>query len=98
MACSLSDRSVFIPKPSLALLLFAFIANAAIFASGAPAQNNHQRKALVIGRGLPVKDADGGPTHPQGAKNNFLALVGNPLNDPKKGWTCDLSYDLMKSL
>jgi hypothetical protein len=58
----------------------------------------HQRKALVLGRGLPQTVADGGPTHPQGAKDNFLKLMGNPKNDPRKGWTCDLSWDLMKQL
>src|SRR5579872_895917 len=101
MTRSLSDRSSFIPRLSLALLLLALIASAelfATFAKEASFQTNNQRKALVIGRGLPLKDANGGPTHPQGAKNNFLALVGNPANDPRKGWTCDLSYDLMKSL
>lgn len=56
---------------------------------------NH-RKALVLGsaRRLPGE----GPTHPEGAKMNFLKLVGNPGNDPRKGWTCDLSWDLMLSL
>jgi hypothetical protein len=60
--------------------------------SGAP------RKALVMGRGDPFREADGGPTHPQGAKTCFLKLVGNPANDPGKGWTCDLSWDLMVRL
>src|SRR6266496_5396086 len=56
---------------------------------------NH-RKALVLGsaRRLPGD----GPTHPEGARSNFLKLVGNPGNDPGKGWTCDLSWDLMLSL
>ncbi|EEF62727.1 hypothetical protein [Pedosphaera parvula] len=56
------------------------------------------RKALVLGRGLPLKDPNGGPTHPEGAKDNFLKLMGNLKNDPRKGWTCDLSWDLMKKL
>jgi len=56
------------------------------------------RKALVIGRGDPFRDPGGGITHPQFAKNNFLTYVGNPSNDPAKGWTCDLSWDLMESL
>src|SRR5690242_4087702 len=59
---------------------------------------HNARKALVLGRGLPQTEADGGPTHPQGAKDNFLKLMGNLKNDPRKGWTCDLSWDLMKQL
>jgi hypothetical protein len=55
-----------------------------------------QRKALVMGRGDPYREPDGGPTHPQGAKTAFLKLVGNPDNNPAKGWTCDLSWDLVK--
>ncbi|MDB6064053.1 MAG: hypothetical protein JWR26_261 [Pedosphaera sp.] len=57
----------------------------------------HGRKALVFGGGGPSRPGSG-PSHPQAAKNNFLALMKNPDNNPKKGWTCDLSYDLMKSL
>lgn len=60
--------------------------------------NTNQRKALVLGRGLPLTEANGGPTHAQGAKDNFLKLVGNTKNDPKKGWTCDLSWDLIRQL
>jgi hypothetical protein len=55
-----------------------------------------QRKALVLGSA--VRFAGEGPTHPEGAKSNFLKLVGNPRNDPRKGWTCDLSWDLMLRL
>src|SRR5690606_26174272 len=57
----------------------------------------NQRKALVLGSALRRNPSDG-PTHPEGAKMNFLKLVGNPSNDPRKGWTCDLSWDLMKKL
>jgi hypothetical protein len=63
-----------------------------------PSAFGYQRKALVLGQGLPLKEPNGGPTHPQGAKDNFLKLMGNPRNNPKKGWTCDLSYDLMLRL
>lgn len=59
---------------------------------------NPQRKALVIGRGDPFREPGGGATHPQCAKDNFLRYVGNPSNDPAKGWTCDLSWDLIKRL
>jgi hypothetical protein len=71
----------------LALLLGPLLASAAT--------TNSNRKALVIGEG----DAPGaGLGHPQAAKNNFLRYVGNPSNDPAKGWTCDLSWDLMVQL
>jgi hypothetical protein len=54
-----------------------------------------QRRALIIGRGEPFRDPDGGWTHPQRGKTTFLDLYGNVPNDPAKGWTCDLSWDLM---
>src|SRR5437867_651 len=80
------------------LLALACVALAA-GANSSPAETavQNQRKALVFGRGLPFTD-HGGPTHPQAAKNNFLNSVGNPGNDPAKGWTCDLSYDLLLRL
>ena len=34
------------------------------------------------------------PNHAQRARMHFLMLVGNPGNDPAKGWTCDLEWDL----
>ena len=64
----------------------------------AAAVTGDQRKALVMGRGDPFRDSNGNQTHPQGAKNNFLKYVGNPANDPAKGWTCDMSWDLMERL
>jgi hypothetical protein len=51
--------------------------------------NNTQRKALIMGRW-----AEGGGTHPRIGRDNFLRLVGNPDNDPAKGWTCDFEWDL----
>jgi hypothetical protein len=51
-----------------------------------------------MGRGDPFREANNVSTHPQMAKNNFLLLVGNPDNDPAKGWTADLSWDLMARL
>ncbi len=60
-----------------------------------PASNPHpayQRKALVMGYGGPTSP------HVQSAKYFFLASVGNPSNDPAKGWTCDFSWDAMRQL
>lgn len=57
---------------------------------------NSNRKALVLGQG--GHERDGSPSHPLAAKINFLKAVGNPENDPAKGWTCDLSWDLMERL
>jgi hypothetical protein len=51
-----------------------------------------------MGRGFPITDPDGSPSHAQKAKDNFLRLVNNPGNDPSKGWTCDLSYDVLVRL
>ncbi len=65
-------------------------------AAAIPAKPSHQRKALVLGSANRAPGA--GMTHAEGAKVNFLKLVGNPANDPKKGWTCDMSWDLMRSL
>lgn len=76
----------------LALLLLAQTACAAT----SPGTN--QRKALIVGRGDPFRDPGNIQTHPQMAKNNFLQFVGNPGNDPAKGWTADLSWDLMVRL
>src|SRR3989442_14653730 len=49
----------------------------------------------MLGYGEPFHGPDGGATHPQVARMNFLKLVGNVANDPAKGWTCDFSWDLM---
>jgi len=57
---------------------------------------SEQRKALVLGSA--VRSPGEGPTHPEIAKGLFLKLVGNPGNNPRKGWTCDLSWDLMLRL
>lgn len=48
----------------------------------------------MMGRGDPFREGDGSYTHPQRAKTEFLTLVGNPQNDPKKGWTCEFEWDL----
>lgn len=55
--------------------------------------NSDNRKALVLG-----KASNAAATHAQLAKNNFLKLVKNPKNKPSKGWTCDLSWDVMQEL
>jgi hypothetical protein len=62
--------------------------------SSLPHFSNNQRKAIMMGRGEPFRDPDGGYTHPQRAKMTFLNLVGNLKNDPAKGWICDFEWDL----
>jgi hypothetical protein len=51
-----------------------------------------QRKALVMGYGGPNS------SHAEAAKVCFLGSVGNPANDPKKGWTCEFTWDVMRRL
>ncbi len=84
------------------LSLVLLLTGVGLMCSGAelhvPAAMPGSKKALIFGRGDPFHDPDGSPTHPQIAKNLFLKLVGNPNNDPKKGWTADLSWDLMVRL
>lgn len=57
-----------------------------------------QRTVLILGRGEPFREPGNIPTHPQMAKATFLKLAGNPQNDPAKGWTADLSWDVMVRL
>jgi hypothetical protein len=48
------------------------------------------RKALAMGIGAPLSpDAEA-------VKRHFLQSVGNPKNDPTKGWTCEFTWDLMR--
>ena len=47
-----------------------------------------------MGRSAPPGETNAAPTHPQGARLTFLRLVGNLENDPAKGWTCDMEWDL----
>jgi hypothetical protein len=75
---------------AVVLVLATFLPIKAV--ADAPATH---RRAIVIGRGEPFRDPDGGKSHPQLAKEHFLKLVGNPDNDPAKGWTVELSWDLM---
>ena len=77
---------------TLGCLLAGPTAPAGALAERAPA--NEQRKALVMGRGDPLRDPEGSLSHPQQAKRTFLRLVGNLENDPAKGWTCDIDWDL----
>ncbi len=51
-----------------------------------------QRKAVIFGS----SDTSHGLTHPQVARLIFLRCVGNPENDPAKGWTCDFTDDLIR--
>jgi hypothetical protein len=48
------------------------------------------RKVIVMGVGAPLSP------HAEAAKQLFLQSVGNPKNDPKKGWTCEFEQDLMR--
>jgi hypothetical protein len=41
--------------------------------------------------GDPFHDPD---SHPERARRTFLRFVGNLKNDPAKGWTCDMDWDL----
>ena len=50
-----------------------------------------QRKALFTGPGDSWRELDGGLSHAQRGKKYFLLMVGNPSNDPAKGWTCDMT-------
>ncbi len=56
------------------------------------------RTVLILGRGEPFREPGNIPTHPQMAKDTFLKLARNPKNDPAKGWTADLSWDVMVRL
>jgi hypothetical protein len=46
----------------------------------------------MLGRGGPAE------WHAEAARGNFLKLVGNPQNEPGKGWTCDFSWGVMTRL
>lgn len=58
----------------------------------------NRKKAIVLGRGFPITDPDGSPSHAEKARINFLRLVDNEDNNPKEGWTADLSYDVLVKL
>lgn len=47
-------------------------------------------KALAMGIGAPLSP------HAEAAKRHFLQSMGNPNNDPAKGWTCEFTSDLMR--
>ena len=76
---------------SLFSVLSGLLAAQALLAGANPAlaAGGNQRKALVMGR-----KAEGDASHPRIAMMNFLRLVGNPENDPAKGWTGDFEWDL----
>ena len=76
---------------SLFRVLSGLLAAQALLAGANPAlaAGGNQRKALVMGR-----KAEGDASHPRIAMMNFLRLVGNPENDPAKGWTGDFEWDL----
>jgi hypothetical protein len=76
--------------------LSRLLAVLAIAAGAQPglAAGNSQRKALVMGRSAPLGETNAAQTHAQGARLTFLRLVGNLENDPAKGWTCDMEWDV----
>jgi hypothetical protein len=53
-----------------------------------------QRKAIMMGKTAPPGVTDPATTHAQRARMTFLRLVGNLKNDPAKGWTCDMEWEL----
>lgn len=84
-----------------ACLLAGLLAGAQVLSAAPAAEATgaaSQRKVLIMGRGDPFREPDNIPTHPQMAKATFLKLARNPQNDPAKGWTADLSWDLMLRL
>lgn len=56
----------------------------------------NNRRALAIGYGVTPGTKE--LTHANAGRNDFLNEVGNPKNDPRKGWTCDFTWDLMQRL
>jgi hypothetical protein len=79
-------------RPRALLVLACLLSGCAVAAQAAPGDN--QRKAIVMGRGPMPFEVNEGPNHPMRAKMSFLRLVGNTNNDPAKGWTCELEWDL----
>jgi hypothetical protein len=77
-----------------ALACLVAVQGCAASGSGVGANPGNERKAIMMGFGDPFQDPAGGATHPQRAKMTFLRLVGNLANDPAKGWTCELEWDL----
>jgi hypothetical protein len=74
------------------LLALACLLAAPVCGAGANQRNtaDYQRKAIMMG-GDPFHDPG---SHPERARRTFLRLVGNLENDPAKGWTCDMDWDL----
>jgi hypothetical protein len=80
-----------------ALIIVSYLAGAnAVAAEASPdlVAGNGQRKALMMGRSAPPGETDAAATHGQRARMTFLRLAGNLENDPAKGWTCDMEWDL----
>jgi hypothetical protein len=73
-------------------------APAAVAANPFPATGNSQRQALMTGPPAAWRDRDGTRTHSQNGMLGFLRYIGNPANDPAKGWTCDMTGDAMLRL
>jgi hypothetical protein len=74
------------------LLALAWLLIGQLCCAGANARGSRadQRKAIMMG-GDPSHDP---ASHPERARRTFLRLVENLKNDPAKGWTCDMDWDL----
>src|ERR1017187_6783827 len=95
------------PKPSgrpnctTVYTIFAcLLAAQAVFAgaNAVPPAGSGQRKALFTGPSDSRREPDGSLGHSQYGRVLFLGLVGNPANAPAKGWTCDMSDDVILRL
>ena len=92
-----SDR----PNRTVVCTVLACLLGAqAVFAgaNAAPLAGSGQRKALFTGPSDSRREPDGSLGHSQYGRVLFLGLVGNPANAPAKGWTCDMSDDVMLRL
>ncbi len=81
---------------TLLTLLSLLLAGQGVLAapSSVLSAGSSQRKALFTGPGETWPE----PTHSQYGRTTFLRCAGNPANDPAKGWTCDMTWDVMLRL
>ncbi len=87
--------SHFLKRPAVTLMLLGSMLGArpgVAQGSAGHYPEANQRKAIMMGRSpFPGEPSDG---HAPRARMTFLRLVGNLENDPAKGWTCDMEWDL----
>jgi hypothetical protein len=76
------------------LIALVFLAIAQTACAGGAAAGDDHRKAIVMGRMAAPGETDGFRTHAQRARMTFLRLVGNLDNDPARGWTCEMEWDV----